>query len=341
MKIALLTPTFSQFSGIDRVVELQAEELISKGNDVTIFTLKAGIKPKRAKVIEIGMPKNSTFERLYRLFFFLDFKKIKRYGKLLKSYDQVISHFYPMNWLAIYAKKHYNTKYIYHNHGIAYPELFKSQLERVYMKVFRFLTNYTAKKADTAVSISNFLRKELKKETGLDSKIIYDKIDKKRFHKGISGKDIRKKYILKKDPVCLYVGRISPHKGIHLLIKAFNIVLKQIPNAKLLIAGKETFDSYAKELKKLAGEVNPNAIIFTGFVSDEELPQYYSTCDVYTTATLWEGFNMTVVEAQACNKPVVAFNLGPHPEVVKNGKLIKPKNTKEFAEAIISFLIKR
>ena len=71
MRIALLTPTFAQFSGIDRVVELDAEEYIDKGNDVTIFTFKADLKPKKAKLIELGMPKNHFLERIYRLLFFL------------------------------------------------------------------------------------------------------------------------------------------------------------------------------------------------------------------------------------------------------------------------------
>jgi 1,2-diacylglycerol 3-alpha-glucosyltransferase len=341
MKIALLTPTFSGFSGIDRVVELDAEEYIDKGNDVTIFTFRAELKPKRAKLIELGMPKNHFFERLYRLFFFLDFLKINKYGKLLKEYDKVISHFYPMNWLAIYAKKYYNIKYVYYNHGIAYPQLFGNFFERIYMTFFRFFANHTAKKADSAISVSQFLRDELKKEIGLNSKVIYNSIDKNRFHLGVDGVRIRKKYGIKdKDPVLLYVGRISPHKGVDLLIKSFNLILKEKSNAKLLIVGKQTFGAYAEELKELADAVSPKSIIFTGFVPDENLPYYYATCDVYTTASLWEGFDMPAVEAQACGKPVVAFDLASHPEVVKNGVLVKPKNVEEFVDAVLK-IIKR
>ena len=335
MKIAILTPTFSAFSGIDRVVELQAQEFIDKGHEVTIFTLKGDLKPKKAKLVVMGMPKNQLIERVYRLFFFIDSSKIRKYGKMLKEYDKVISHFYPMNILGMYAKKHYGTIYIYHNHGIADSKFFNGFIEKTYMKILKFLTNFTIKDVDYANSISIYLRDVLEKETGIDSGIVYDPIDKKRFHKGISGKRIRKKYNLGKDLVCLYIGRISPHKGIDLLIQSFNEVLKEKPNAKLLIVGKQTFSNYAKVLKQLANKVNSNAIIFTGFVYDKELPEYYSACDVYTTATLWEGFNMTVVEAQDCGKPVVAFNIGPHPEVVKKGTLVKEKDTEAFSKAIL------
>ena len=77
-KIALLTPTFSHYSGIDRVVEQQAVEYSKKGNEVTVFALEADIKPKGFGLIVLGMPKNLFLQRLYRLFFFLDFRKINK-----------------------------------------------------------------------------------------------------------------------------------------------------------------------------------------------------------------------------------------------------------------------
>ena len=335
MKIALLTPTFSPFSGIDRAVELDVEEYIDKGNEVTIFTLRAGLKPKRAKLVVMGMPKNPFFERVYRLFFFLDIFKIRKCVKQLKEFDWIIAYFYPMTLLASMAKKKYGIKYIYWNAGIAHPRLFKKLSERLYLRLFLYFVKLSVKNADSAISISKFMQKELKKETGMDSVVRYVKIDKKRFNKRIRKGKIRKKYnIRKKDPLLLYVGRISPHKGIHLLIKAFNLVLKEIPNSKLLIVGKPTFDNYTKLLKKISNK----SIIFTGFVKDEDLPYYYADCDVYTTATLWEGYNIPAVEAQACGKPVVAFNLASHPEIVKKGILVKPKNIKEFADAILKTL---
>ena len=336
-KIAILTPTFMQFSGIDRVVELQAKDFLKHGNEVTIMALKAGMRVKGAKVIVVGMPKSHAIERVYRLFFFLDKKKIKRAAAMLKDYDIIISHLYPMNLIASYAKKHYNINYIYHNHGIAFPGLFSNKAERMYMHLFKTLTNKSIRNADKVISISNFLRNELKKETGISSEVEYDHIDTKRFHKGIDKNRIRKKYNIKNEPLCLYVGRISPHKGIHLLIAAFNLVLERIPDAKLIIAGKPTFNTYFNSLKKMAKK----NIIFTDFVDDKSLPSYYAACDVYTTASLWEGFNMTIAEANACGKPAVAFNVAAHPEVIKKGKLVEKENVRAFADAIISLLKKK
>lgn len=334
MKIAILTPTFSHYSGIDRVAEKQALEYSKNGDKVTVFALEADIKPKNFELIVLGMPKNLVLQRLYRLFFFLDFAKISNAAGELKSYDIVISHFYPMNLIASKAKEKYEIRYIYHNHGIGYSELFAGIFERLYMKLFSFFNKKSLKNADECVSISNFMQSELKKETGLDSVVIYNKIDS-RFKKGINGNGIRKKLGIKNNEKLLFfIGRLSPHKNIHTLLEIFNEINEEMPNAKLLIAGKPTFKSYYNELKQKA---NKN-VIFRESIKDEELPNYYAACDLYVTASLWEGFNLPAAEAQACGKKVVAFNVCSHPEVVKNGILVKKDDKDAFADAIIKLL---
>ncbi len=335
MKIAILTPTFEHFSGIDRVAEQQALEYSAKGNKVAVFALESGIKPKGYKIEVLGMPKNLFMQRLYRLFFFLDIKKIKANAERLKDYDIAISHFYPMNLIAKYAKKKYNVKYVYHNHGIGYSELFTNPFEKVYMKLFGLFNRLSLKNADEAVSISKFLREELKKETGLESKVVYDKIDSKKFRKGIDRSKIRKRLGIKNsEKLLFFIGRLSPHKNIHTLTKIFNIVNEEMPNTKLLIAGKPTFPAYYRKLREIA---NKN-VIFREFVNDKELPHYYAACDLYVTASLWEGFNLPIAEAQACGKKIVAFDVCSHPEVVKNGILVKKDDIEGFANAILSLL---
>lgn len=333
MRIAILTPTFNYYSGIDRVVQLQAEDYVKKGNQVTVITLESKIKPKNYNVVTMSMPKNSMLQRLYRLFFFFDAKKLNYYKKL-KNYDVVISHFYPMNWLAYLARKKYNIKYLYFNHGVNTTGLLNNIFQKFYMALFSFLTNITIKNIDKAYSVSKYLKEDLKRVSKIDSKVVYNKIDTKRFNKKVKGAKVTRKYNLKNNKVMLYVGRIAPHKGIHLLLQSLKIIRKDIPNIKLIVAGKPTFNSYSKKLKKLAN----NNVIFTGFVDDRELPHYYAACDVYVTASLWEGFNLPAAEAQACGKKVVAFNLCSHPEIVKKGVLVKKKDVKGFANAVVKLL---
>ncbi|MDP7115538.1 MAG: glycosyltransferase, partial [Candidatus Woesearchaeota archaeon] len=283
----------------------------------------------------IGMPKNPTFQRIYRLFFFLNRKKIKQTVEKLKGFDKIIAYQYPMTVIAAKAKKSYGTKYVYHDAGIAYPRLFGRFSERLYLRLFSFFTSRSIKTADEFIFISDFLRKEMMQKTGKDGEIEYVDIDHKRFNLDAKGDDIKKQFSLTY-PTLLYVGRISPHKNVHTLIDAFNIVTDHFPDAKLLIVGKPTFTSYLKKLKKGANE----SIIFTGFVPDEALPGYYAASDLYVTASLWEGFDIPAVEAQACGKKVVAYDIGSHKEVVKEGHLVEELTDKALASGIIDILKK-
>lgn len=335
MRIAILTPTFSHFSGIDRVVESQATEYAKKGDKVTVFALEAEIKPKGFNLEVLGMPKSLFLQRLYRLFFSLDFIKFSKAVNKLKNFDIVVSHFYPMNLIASAAKRRFGVKYIYYNHGIGYSELFSNPLERLYMKLFAYFNKLSLNNVDSAVSISRFLRDELKRDTGIESKVVYNKIDKKRFRKGINGNKIRKKLDIEEDErLLLFIGRLSPHKNVHTLLKIFDLVNEKFPNVKLLVIGKQTFPSYFKKLKQIAN----NKVIFREFIDDKELPYYYAACDLYVTASLWEGFNLPAAEAQACGKKVVAFDVCSHPEVVRNGILVKKDDIRGFANAVIGLL---
>jgi 1,2-diacylglycerol 3-alpha-glucosyltransferase len=328
-KIALLVPNFASYSGDARVVELQANYLESLGKEIDIITLNQDIK-SNLSVINIGMPKSLFWQRVYRLFFPIDLVKTNMVIKDLKKYDLIISHLYPMNWLAYLAKKHYGIKYIYWYHGIPTPNLQPYLYERVYLWIFIWATKVTTQNADLVVSVSKSARDEVKGYTGLDSIVIYNKTDLKRFNEKINGTKIREKYNLGNSPVILNVGRICPPKGADLLIKAFNLLKKEIPESKLIIIGKPTYAYYMKELKDMADD----SVIFTGFVSDEELPNYYAACDVYATGSLWEANNVPVLEAQACGKPIVAFNFNFFVEELGNNDiLVEIRNIEKFAEA--------
>ncbi|MBI2140944.1 glycosyltransferase [Candidatus Woesearchaeota archaeon] len=302
MNIAILTPTFSKFSGPDRVVYNEATELAAGKNDVTVITFKTDfdtlqLQKKGIAVEVLGMPKQPLLERIYRLLFFLDAAKVIRIVNRLSGFDKAISFLYPMTLPAMLARKRMGQrlKYVYYDVGVAYPQLFDGFFERVYMKIFAAFTKITVKNADAAISISKFCGSELKKETGLNSQVKYVKIDTKRFNKNAAAKykkeiaAVVKKHNLRK-PVLLYVGRISPHKGVHLLLQAFKLVKEKIPAATLVVVGKHTFPKYSRQLQKTAAEIG--GVAFTGFVADKELPAYYGACDAYVTASMWEGFNI-------------------------------------------------
>jgi len=85
--------------------------------------------------------------------------------------------------------------------------------------------------------------------------------------------------------------------------------------------------------------MSDKSVIFIDFVSHSVIPLYYTICDLYVSCTLWESFNVPIIEAQACGKPVVVFNIGPHPEVIdENGILVEAENIEKFAQACIEKL---
>ncbi|HLD96947.1 MAG TPA: glycosyltransferase, partial [Candidatus Nanoarchaeia archaeon] len=151
MNIAILTPTFSQFSGPDRVVLNEALELADKGESVTIFTFKTDfqLQNKGVKVEVLGMPKSGLMERVYRLLFFADVAKVNKIVHALRDYDEVVSFLYPMTIPARIARKRYGSrlKYVYYDVGIAYPKLFEKLSERIYMRIFAAFTKMTIKNA--------------------------------------------------------------------------------------------------------------------------------------------------------------------------------------------------
>jgi len=122
------------------------------------------------------------------------------------------------------------------------------------------------------------------------------------------------KYNIKNKPTLLFVGRIDdPRKGLDMLIKAFKFVLVYI-DAQLIIVG----NGKKEKIMELAGPI-AHYLFFLGYVDDITLKKCYSLCDVYICPSRLEGFGLTILEAFAAGKPVIATNTGAIPELIQNG----------------------
>jgi 1,2-diacylglycerol 3-alpha-glucosyltransferase len=315
-----------------------ADNLARKGDSVTIFTFNATMEPPLdVQLVNMGMPAGFLGERVFHLFFSLNAGKGIKYARLLRYFDIVYTGPYPASWLAYLAKRLYNKEYTYYFYHFNQPGFISGILARTYSRIHIFLEKWTLKRADKVITISEFSKKSLASVFGKDIEVIYCRVDCDRFKPGLDRTRIRDKFGLTDQPVILCVGQLIPSKGMHLLIEAFHSIKGKIPDARLIIIGKAVFPGYLQKLRDLAGD----SVIFAEDVSDDDLPYYYAACDVYATATLWEGFNIPLMEAQACGKPVVAFDIGPHPEVVENsvtGILVPPKDITRFSTVIIELL---
>lgn len=336
--IAILISDFLKSEGASRVAELQARALSERGHSVIVYTFESNIDPRgyKIRIIDSWVQKYvPRFNVPYRALFPFNLWKALEISSDLKKSSLIIVHQETLVIVAYFSKLFYHTQVIYWHHHIAESRFLPLKV-RLYKVVISPFNWKRIKKFDQVVSISNHSKAVLQQEKGIESIVIYDEIDQDRFNRNnADGESIRTKYhIGSDDPVILFVGRIVPTKNVHSLIEAFKIVKKSIPNVKLIIVGKSYDKQYSENLAKACD----CSVIFAGFVSDEELPNYYAACDVYATCSLVEGFNMPLVEAQACGKPVVAFDIGPHKEIIKKGMLIAAEDLDRFGEALIEMI---
>lgn len=196
-------------------------------------------------------------------------------------------------------------------------------------------------KADKIITVSNFVKQNLISIYKLpDSKISV-------IYNGIHPEDyecpenevwkIKSMLNITNQPAILFVGRLEPRKGVHLLLKAFKLILKH-KKCKLIITGSGKQNLFKKLAKSLNVE---KQTIFTGYVSNTTLKKLYNACNVLVIPSLFEGFSITALEAMAAGKPIVASNIGGIPEIIKDGvhgKLVDPRKTEDLAEALMLFI---
>lgn len=135
----------------------------------------------------------------------------------------------------------------------------------------------------------------------------------------------------------LFVGKVSPHKAPHDLVKALAVLRKLYdPRARLHLVGSPLGDHYARALGHFVHELGLDAAVeVTGSIDEPSLEAYYRAADVFVCASDHEGFCVPVVEAMGHGIPVVAYGSSAIPETVGSGGVVLPtKDPLRFAAAI-------
>ncbi|MFL0658910.1 glycosyltransferase family 4 protein [Cylindrospermopsis raciborskii] len=148
---------------------------------------------------------------------------------------------------------------------------------------------------------------------------------------------------LRSPPTVAFAGRLVKEKGAEVLLKAFALVVHQIPEAKLLLVGD---GSEREALKQKINDLNITANVFMpGLVSRLETEKLFSTAWVQVVPSLWpEPFGTVVIEAMMRGTAVVVSASGGLPEIVKNndtGLVVPSKNYKALAAALLQILHNR
>ena len=156
---------------------------------------------------------------------------------------------------------------------------------------------------------------------------------------------LRNELCLSSNKIIFTIHRLIPLKGTSYLIRAMSMIIKNCPDAKLIIGGEGPERSKLEDLaKELCIEDN---ILFVGRISEEQLPVYYKLCDVYVIPSIrdkWgntEGLGMPVIEAMSYGKPVVGFDVGGPKYTIEdgvNGYSVKERDWEEMGGKIILLL---
>jgi glycosyltransferase involved in cell wall biosynthesis len=166
---------------------------------------------------------------------------------------------------------------------------------------------------------------------------IHNGIDTEKFGTAVQAAeaaDIRSDMDLGDGPVFLNVGRYTPQKSQHTLIEAMTQVVRELPDARLLVVGWGELECDLRKAVRRRGlgeHVN-----VTGRVAS--IHPCYKLADVFALSSVRESFGIVLLEAMAAGLPVVATDVQGIPEVVEDGttgSLVPPDDPDQLADAMI------
>lgn len=210
---------------------------------------------------------------------------------------------------------------------------------------------YVLSHATLPIAVSRFTRQRITEKTGLEERVISVipvAVDVRRFHPSDDGGDLRGRLGLQGRKVILTLARVVERKGHDTVIRAMPLVAKAHPDAVYVIAGRGHGEVLAR-LRQMVDEFGlGGSVIFTGYVEDKDLINYYNLCDVYIMVSRelvgrgdTEGFGITFLEANACGKPVIGGDSCGIPDAIEDGRtgyLVDPENAEEVAARINALL---
>ncbi len=138
----------------------------------------------------------------------------------------------------------------------------------------------------------------------------------------------------------LFAGRVIPLKGIHVLLKAVEMIRKKYPNIKLYIAGAIQNINYYNKLRNFV-EINNlyGNVEFLGLLNESQLMDEYAKCEILVLPSFHETFSMVVAQAMAAGKAIIATKEGGLLiENNRTGLLVECGDIKGLAEKIVQFL---
>lgn len=248
-------------------------------------------------------------------------------------------------FVPVVRKAHPEGRIVLSLHSVTYisPEILpRHALEQIVAACDAVVTNSDFLKGEVQQRVPRHAHKIHRIHLGVDVET-FRPVDKN----GATRKRLREQWGLSDQPTVLFVGRLIPQKGVHILLAALEHVRKEVPDVALVVVGSPYYGrnvdtAYVRQIKRHASQLG-GAVRFVPFVSPQSVQDCYSVGDVFVTPSVGkEAFGLVNVEAMASSLPVVAHDVGGIKEIVEHGKtgyLVPPNSSvQSLAEKIIELL---
>ncbi len=275
--------------------------------------------------------------------------------------------FVPAHTLPLIRAPWVKTVVTVHDLGSEYLPQTHQLKQRLYLSLMQ---NYQLQTATKLIAVSNATKADLVKKVGFNSKkiaTIYEGFND-QLYMVQSGKEVKKvleNYKLKPQEFFLFVGTVQPRKNLVRLVQAFSLLVnssldnsltsdslneqlanektsneetsseQRVNDLKLVIVGKKGWMS--DEIYSLPQKLGiEQQVKFLDYVKDGDLPALYAGSIALVYPSLFEGFGLPILEAQASGAPVITSNISSMPEVTGKGAiLVDPYSVEEIENAMI------
>lgn len=345
MRVLFIQPSYypaDPSSGPNLSLHLLARTLVRKGIDVTVFTTNYDVNLKPDVEHYVDGVRVIYFRVLLRSCLGeISLKMYKRLRKEISNYDVVyITPIWnPILWYPMGLVVKEGVPFIVSPRGALYPDVVRKRkpiLKKAVFKLIRLCIkkatyiHYTTE--DEKETVQNYWRIKV------PAIVIPNGIDLRNFG-NLPPKGFFKKNFGIEGRYILHLGRINWKKGLDITADVFNSLIKEYPDLKWVIAGRD--DGYKnillRQLRSLGCE---DKVKFVGVLQGEDKFGAFMDAEVVVLPSYSENFGMAVVEAMACETPVLISNkVGIYREVEKfNAGLVVDPNVEEVYQGIKSIL---
>jgi glycosyltransferase involved in cell wall biosynthesis len=317
--------------GLGTYAEYITREFVELGHDVSVFTLNSddlktseilkGVEVHRPLIVNASnvfpmfvtddLKNWGTSIRLFNDIFIYNILSVaKLVNELIKKegyqFDIVCVHDWLSSIAGLIVKNETKIPLVFHVHSTEW-----GRSGGYGSNVISHLESTTAQAADHVITVSHTMRDDLTKHGWTQSKIsvIWNGVDPERYNPEKCEEEetekIRQQYNISDDSkMLLFLGRLTWVKSVINLVQAMPIVLKEYPNAKLVILGKGEEQNDIIELAKRL-KITDNVICRFDFVPEEERILHYAAADACVFPSVYEPFGIVSLEAMSMAKPVV------------------------------------